>query len=236
MTIKYLPVIIERTWQIEFLTMQHSTNNTDIRCYSSVCGKESILNCFHSTTSDNRTRRTIILITSIILGTLIGSRFGPTWQAIGAMILAYALITLAVIDADTQLLPDIIVLPLLWVGLLCNLGHWFTSLPTAVIGAAVGYLSLWLLYWLYKLFQKKESMGFGDFKLASLLGAWFGWKALLQIFTIASLLALFVTGIIWLNRPLERHQPFAFGPFLTSAGLVTLLWGDGFTYWLDISS
>ncbi|VVD98164.1 Type 4 prepilin-like proteins leader peptide-processing enzyme [Pandoraea morbifera] len=167
-----------------------------------------------------------------VLSAAIGWRFGPTWQSLGALALVWTLIALAYIDYDTQLLPDILTLPLLWAGLLCNLGHWFAALPSAVIGAAAGYLSLWALYWVYWWLRRREGMGFGDFKLYAALGAWFGWSALLQIITLACLLAIGVAGAAWLAGRLRSDQMFPFGAFLAAAGMITLFGGNGLMIWI----
>lgn len=167
-----------------------------------------------------------------MLSAAIGWRFGPTWQSLGALALVWTLIALAYIDYDTQLLPDILTLPLLWAGLLCNLGHWFAALPSAVIGAAAGYVSLWALYWVYWWLRRREGMGFGDFKLYAALGAWFGWSALLQIITLACLLAVGVAGAAWLAGRLRSDQMFPFGAFLAAAGMITLFGGNGLMIWI----
>ncbi len=138
----------------------------------------------------------------------------------------WALLALTFIDLDTQLLPDRITLPLLWGGLLVNLHGTLASLPDAVIGAAAGYLSLWSLYWLFRLATGKEGMGYGDFKLLAAIGAWLGWQALPFVLFASSLIGA-ITGIALIV--LRRHNaavPIPFGPFLAGAGLLALLWGD----------
>lgn len=177
-------------------------------------------------------RRWQLSLLSGVLSLAVAWRFGPTWQSLGALGLVWTLITLAYIDYDTQLLPDILTLPLLWAGLLCNLGHWFAALPAAVIGAAAGYLSLWALYWVYWWLRRREGMGFGDFKLYAALGAWFGWTALLQIITLACLLAIVVAGSAWLAGRLRSDQMFPFGAFLAAAGMITLFGGNGLMIWI----
>lgn len=176
-------------------------------------------------------RRALVVTLAAAVAAAVTWRYGPTWQSLGALGLAWTLLALAFIDFDTQLLPDILTLPLLWAGLLVNLGHWFAALPTAVIGAAAGYVSLWTLYWLHRLWRGQEGMGFGDFKLFAALGAWFGWTALLQILLIACVLAVIVAGGAWLAGRLQRQEPFPFGPFLAIAGLVTLFGGNSLLYW-----
>lgn len=152
-------------------------------------------------------------------------RFGPTLALGGALLFIAALVSLTFIDADTQLLPDDITLPLLWAGLLINLNGVFTSLPNAVIGAAAGYVSLWLVYWVFKLATGKEGMGYGDFKLLAAIGAWFGWQMLPLVILLSSLVgALVGIGLIWLARH-GRNVPIPFGPYLAAAGLIALFWG-----------
>ena len=133
---------------------------------------------------------------------------------------------LTAIDVDTQLLPDQITMPLLWAGLLVNVWDVFVPLRTAVIGAIAGYLSLWAVYWLFKLIRGKEGMGYGDFKLLAAIGAWLGWKMLPAVILLSSLVGA-VVGIllIWLAKH-GRHVPIPFGPYLAAAGIIALFWGD----------
>lgn len=162
-----------------------------------------------------------------VLSALVAWRFGPGAQALAALVLVWGLLALTMIDADTQLLPDQITLPLLWVGLLLNLAGLFVALPDAVIGAAAGYLVLWMAYWLFRLLRGKEGMGFGDFKLMAALGAWFGWQALPALVLLSSVAGvLFGLANMALRRQ-ERDTPFPFGPFIALAGVVVLLFGPG---------
>jgi leader peptidase (prepilin peptidase)/N-methyltransferase len=152
--------------------------------------------------------------------------FGFSLPAIGAALFGWFLLTLAVIDLDHQILPDRLVMPLLWLGLLFNLFWVFAPLPHAVIGAAAGYLSLWLVYHLFKLLTGKEGMGYGDFKLFAAFGAWLGWQSLPLIILLASLAGALVGGALILFRRHDRNIPIPFGPFLCIAGWVALFWGD----------
>jgi leader peptidase (prepilin peptidase)/N-methyltransferase len=160
--------------------------------------------------------------------------FGPSWQALAACILLWTLLALTFIDIDTQLLPDDLTLPLLWAGLLVNLFGVFTTLPHAVIGAMVGYLSLWLVYWAFKLLFRKEGMGYGDFKLLAALGAWLGWPVLVPIILLSSLVgALIGIGLI-IFRGRDHQTPMPFGPFLAIAGAVALFFGPTIVHWLHL--
>ncbi|ESH94527.1 methyltransferase [Cupriavidus sp. HPC(L)] len=162
---------------------------------------------------------------SAALCALAAWHFGPTWQALAALVLIWSLLSLALIDADTQLLPDQITQPLLWLGLLLNMTGLFAPIGDAVIGAAAGYLLLWTTYWLFKLLRGKEGMGYGDFKLMAALGGWFGWQALPALVLVSSVVGL-VYGLakIALRRH-DRDTPFPFGPFIAGAGLLVLFAG-----------
>ena len=168
-------------------------------------------------------------ILSAILSALAAAHFGPGWVTLGALLLIWSLIALTFIDADTQLLPDSITLPLLWTGLLFNLFGTFTDISSAVIGAMLGYLSLWTVYWGFKLTTGKEGMGYGDFKLLAALGAWLGWQLLPLTILLSSLVgAITGIGLIVLARR-GRQVPIPFGPYLAAAGLLALFWGKELT-------
>ncbi len=152
--------------------------------------------------------------------------FSVSLALLGAMLLTWALIALTMIDFDTQLLPDDITLPLVWLGLLFNLHGSFVSLPDAVLGAIAGYLLLWSVYWGFKLLTGKEGMGYGDFKLLAALGAWLGWQALPLIILLSSVVGAFVGVALMLLRRQNRDIPIPFGPYLATAGWIALLWGD----------
>ncbi len=148
--------------------------------------------------------------------------FGPTTALVGALLLISALIALTGIDLDTQLLPDSITLPLLWLGLLLNIGGIFVSLEQAVIGAMAGYLILWSVYWLFKITTGKEGMGYGDFKLLAALGAWFGWQALPLVITLSSFVGAIIGIALMILKRQGRDVPIPFGPYLAGAGLLCL--------------
>ena len=171
-------------------------------------------------------RYPIVEAISGILSAYIGWRFGWTLAMAGALIFAWALIALTVIDIDTQLLPDDITLPLLWLGLLVNLNNGFAPLSSAVIGAIAGYLSLWAVYWLFKLATGKEGMGYGDFKLLGAIGAWLGWKMLAVVILLSSLVGAIVGIALIVFTRHGRNTPIPFGPYLAAAGLIALFWGE----------
>ena len=154
---------------------------------------------------------------------------GFGWPAFGALILIWSLIALAAIDIDTQLLPDSITLPLLWIGLALNLGHNFTDLSSAVIGAMLGYLALWSVFWAFKLATGKEGMGYGDFKLLAALGAWLGWQMLPVIILLSSIVGAAVGIALIVFARHGRNIPIPFGPYLAAAGLIALFWGRELT-------
>ncbi len=161
--------------------------------------------------------------------------FGATLQGAGALLLLWALIALAFIDLDTQLLPDSITLPLLWLGLLFNLDATFVSLDRAVIGAMLGYLSLWSVFWLFKLATGKEGMGFGDFKLLAALGAWLGWAMLPAIILLSSIVGAVIGMGLIMTRRQGSSIPIPFGPYLAAAGVIALFWGNRLTdYYLGL--
>jgi leader peptidase (prepilin peptidase) / N-methyltransferase len=156
-------------------------------------------------------------------------RYGYSAAMLGALVFAWAMIALAFIDLDTFYLPDSITLPLLWAGLLFNLGSVFTDIHSAVIGAAAGYLALWIVFWAYKLATGKEGMGYGDFKLLAAIGAWLGWKMLPLTILLSSFVGAAVgISLIALTRQ-GRNVPIPFGPYLALAGLIAMFWGEPLT-------
>jgi leader peptidase (prepilin peptidase) / N-methyltransferase len=171
-------------------------------------------------------RYPVIELACGILSAYIGWRFGLTLAMAGALVFAWSLIALTAIDIDTQLLPDDITLPLLWLGLLVNLNGAFVPLASAVIGAVAGYLSLWSVYWLFKLATKKEGMGYGDFKLLGAIGAWLGWKMLPAVILLSSVVGAVVGISMIVFARHGRNTPIPFGPYLAIAGLIAMFWGE----------
>jgi len=164
-----------------------------------------------------------------VLSAFIAWHFGFGWQTGAMLLLTWGLLAMSMIDVDHQLLPDALVLPLLWLGLIVNYFGLFSNLGDALWGAVFGYLSLWSVYWLFKLVTGKEGMGYGDFKLLAMLGAWGGWQVLPLTILFSSLVGA-VLGVIMLRlRNAETSTPIPFGPYLAIAGWIALLWGDQIT-------
>lgn len=168
----------------------------------------------------------VVEAVSGLLAGVVAWKLGFGWPAAAALIFTWTLLAASVIDFRQQLLPDDLTLPLLWLGLGVALSGLFADLPSAVIGAMAGYLSLWSVYQLFRLLTGKEGMGFGDFKLLGALGAWTGWQYLITIVILSSLVgALFGLALILFQKR-DRQIPMPFGPFLAAAGWIALLWGE----------
>lgn len=181
--------------------------------------------CSHCKTPISVRYPLIEVLTGTLTG-LIAWKFGYSSTTLLASIFTFALIALTFIDFDTQLLPDDITLPLLWLGLLFNLNVGFTDLKSAVIGAAAGYLILWSIYWLFKLIRGKEGMGYGDFKLLAAIGAWFGWKLLPAVILLSSTLGAIIGIALILLTKRGKEVPMPFGPFLAIGGIAALFFGQ----------
>ncbi|MDP2751846.1 MAG: A24 family peptidase [Rhodocyclaceae bacterium] len=170
-----------------------------------------------------------------LLFLLVVWQLGPTTTALGVLLFGCALICLTGIDIDRQWLPDDITLPLLWGGLLFNIATPHVDLQSAVLGAVAGYLSLWSIFWIFKLATGKDGMGQGDFKLTAALGAWLGWQTLPLVILLASLVGTIVGVSLIVFKHHERHRPIPFGPYLALAGMVAMLWGNALTQvWLNL--
>ncbi|EIL97146.1 prepilin peptidase [Rhodanobacter thiooxydans] len=167
----------------------------------------------------------LVELLSGVLSAVIVWKFGPSWAALAGLALTWTLIALSGIDFRTQLLPDQLTLPLLWLGLLLSLLPMFVTAPASILAAAIGYLSLWSVYWAFKLLTGKEGMGHGDFKLLAALGAWMGPVSLLPIILLSSLIGALVGGTLIALRRHERAIPMPFGPFLAAAGWVWFVAG-----------
>ncbi|EIL99438.1 A24 family peptidase [Rhodanobacter denitrificans] len=167
----------------------------------------------------------LVELLSGMLSAVMVWKFGPSWAALAGLALTWTLIALSGIDLRTQLLPDQLTLPLLWLGLLLSLLPMFVTAPASILAAAIGYLSLWSVYWAFKLLTGKEGMGHGDFKLLAALGAWMGPVALLPIILLSSLIGALVGGTLIALRKHQREIPMPFGPFIAAAGWVWFVAG-----------
>lgn len=172
----------------------------------------------------------IEFITGLLIATL-AWHFGPSWQFVFASILTFVLVALTGIDLDEMLLPDQMTLPLLWLGLIINLNHTFASPTDAIIGAAAGYLSLWSIFWLFKILTGKEGMGYGDFKLLAVFGAWLGWQMLPLVILLSSLVGAVVGITMIVSKRLKQGNPIPFGPYIAAAGWIALLFGQQIVDW-----
>lgn len=174
-------------------------------------------------------RYPLIEVLTGVLSGYVAWRLGFSFAASGALLFMWAMIALAFIDMDTFYLPDDITLPLIWAGLLFNLAGGFVDLPSAVAGAAGGYLTLWLVFWMFKLATGKEGMGYGDFKLLAAIGAWLGWKILPLVILLSSFVGAIVGVLLIVVARRGRNVPIPFGPYLAAAGVIALFHGEALT-------
>lgn len=170
-------------------------------------------------------RYPIVELLTLAVSLTIAYQFGFSVKTGAALVFAWSLIALTFIDIDHTLLPNQITLPLLVIGLLANLFHVMTTPLSSILGAVYGYLALWTVYWVFKWITKKEGMGFGDFKLLAMLGAWLGWEMLPLVILVSSSLGAIVGVSLLLFNRIHKNSPIPFGPFLAIGGYVGLLWG-----------
>jgi len=241
-----LPRIMERSWQIQCAELRHEPL-PDLPTYNLIHPRSGCPHCGHaisamenvpllsylilrgrcaSCQSPISMRYPLVEALTGVLSAYTAWRFGFTLATAGALFLVWALIALTFIDFDTQILPDSITLPLLWIGLLINLRGTFADLESAVLGAAAGYLALWSIYWLFKIFTGKEGMGYGDFKLLGAIGAWLGWKMLPVVILLSSVVGALVGMVLIVLFRRGTSVPIPFGPYLAGGGLIALFWGD----------
>lgn len=240
-----LPIMMEREWQRNCAELQGQAPSEETP-YTLSKPRSSCPNCGHMITALENIPvisylflrgkcaacktpislryPAIELLTGALSG-LIAWKFGYTAQAAGALVFTYALIALTFIDADTQLLPDDITLPLVWLGLFINLSGVFTDLRSAVIGAIAGYLILWSVFWLFKIVTGKEGMGYGDFKLLAAIGAWFGWQLIPAVILLSSVLGSVIGISLILFAKHGRNVAIPFGPYLAIGGIAALFFG-----------
>jgi len=246
-----LPVIMERSWKAECAEcFPDSHIKVDEEVFNLILPRSRCPKCDHLIGSSenipllswliqkgcckhcgckiSKRYPTIELLTGVMsLAVAFVVPFG--WPLLFALVFTWVLISLTFIDFDTMLLPDQLTLPLLWLGLLINISGTFTHLTDAVIGAACGYLSLWSIYWGFKLLTGKEGMGYGDFKLLAALGAWFGWQALPMIILISSFAGAIIGIAVIASSKDKKSRPMPFGPYLAVAGWAYLVYGTEIT-------
>ncbi|WP_425429871.1 prepilin peptidase [Cognaticolwellia beringensis] len=176
-------------------------------------------------------RYPLVELATALLSVVIAAHYGVTFTTLMLLVLTWGLIALTLIDVDHMLLPDQITLPLIWLGLLVNINAAIVPLSDAVIGAVAGYMSLFSIFWLFKLITGKDGMGHGDFKLVALFGAWLGWQLLPLLILMASAVGAIIGISLMVFKNHQREQAIPFGPYLAIAGWITLLWGNGIWSW-----
>ena len=248
-----LPVILQRNWKaqcLEYLEIgntEGTTQNKKEEAFNLVVPRSRCPKCGHQITALENIpvisylflkgkcsncgihisiRYPIIEAITGLLSVIVAWQLGFTLATAAALFLTWALVALTMIDFDHQLLPDNITLPFLWIGLLLSLAPIFADTQASIIGAVCGYMTLWSVYWVFKLVTGKEGMGFGDFKLLALFGAWFGWQYLPVIILLSSLVGAVVGISLVLFKGKDKNIPIPFGPYLAAAGWIAMLWGD----------
>jgi leader peptidase (prepilin peptidase)/N-methyltransferase len=176
-------------------------------------------------------RYPLVELSTALLSLLIAHHYGVSMQTFWGLLLTWSLISLTLIDFDHMILPDQIVMPILWLGILININGTFVPLEQSIIGAVAGYMSLFSVFWIFKLITGKEGMGYGDFKLFALFGAWFGWQLLPLMILMASAVGAIVGISLIIFKQYNRQQAIPFGPYLAIAGWICLLWGDPIWQW-----
>lgn len=241
-----LPKMMERTWHQQCAELRGESTH-DLPVFNLVTPRSTCPQCGHKITFLENIpiisfvflrgycsqchariplRYPIVEMLAGIMGGLTAWYFGFGLAAIAALIFIWTMMALTFIDLDTQLLPDAITLPLLWMGLLFNLGNGFVDIRSAIIGAVVGYLALWTIYWSFKLTTGKEGMGYGDFKLLAAIGAWFGWQMLPLVILFSSLVGGIVGVSLMILKKYHRNTAIPFGPYLAGGGIIALFWGN----------
>lgn len=248
-----LPIMLERQWKrdcCDFLDVQPESDTTTQTPFNLAVPHSTCPNCGHaikpwenipvisyvflrgkcsSCKTPISVRYPLVETATGVLSGLVAWQLGFGIELLLGLIFTWSLICLTLIDADHKLLPDNITLPLLWLGLLANTQNLFTDLHSAVIGAAAGYLSLWSVFWIFKILRGKEGMGYGDFKLLAALGAWCGWQQLTLIIIISAGLGAIIGTLILQLSGKNKSEPIPFGPYLAGAGWVAFFWGDELT-------
>ena len=242
-----LPIMMEREWRRDCLEFLEQPETSEHKKFNLLVPRSRCSHCGHQITAVENIpvisylilgrkcsacqtpipmRYPLLELLTAIMTAVVGWHFGVTVQALAALALTWSLITLSGIDIGHKLLPDSITLPLMWLGILLSFGDVFISLEDSVIGAIAGYLSLWSVFMLFKLLTGKEGMGYGDFKLLAVLGAWIGWEMLLVIILTSSAVGALVGITMILLKVNQRGTQIPFGPYLAAAGWITLIWGE----------
>ena len=245
-----LPIMMQKQWQqecSELLEISTEENTSEPEKYNLVVPRSRCPHCNHNITALENIpvisylllkgkcpdcsnaislRYPIIELFTAIISLTVAWHFGFSWQTAFALILSWALIAMSAIDIEHQLLPDSLTLPFMWLGLIISLWSVFVTVNASLIGAASGYLILWLVFHIFRLVTGKEGMGYGDFKLLALLGAWLGWQMLPVVILLSSVVgaAVGISMIIFLGK--DKNIPIPFGPYLAAAGWISLLWGE----------
>ena len=244
-----LPLMMKKAWRsecCEFLEIENKTDEDSAgfnllkpashcpQCSHKISALENIPvlsylmlkgKCSNCGTSISIRYPAIEFLTGV-MSFIVTMYFGYGPQLIPLLILTWSLIALSFIDIDHQLLPDDITLPIMWLGILCNMFALYTDIYASIAGAMLGYMSLWSIYILFKLVTGKEGMGHGDFKLLALLGAWMGWQSLPMIVILSSVCGAIVGSSMILFRGHDRQTAIPFGPYLAMAGWIALIWGN----------
>lgn len=245
-----LPIMMEADWKeqcCELLDIDKKKETAEVDSFNLIAPRSRCPKCQHKITALENIpiisylflkgqckecrnkisiRYPLIELFSALTVVTVAYYFGVSIQAFFAILLTWALIALAIIDFDHQLLPDDITLPFLWLGIIISFFNVFTDLPSSVLGAIFGYGSLWSVYIVFKLVTGKEGMGHGDFKLLALLGAWFGWQVLPVIIILSSFVGAIIGISMVIFKSHDKTVPIPFGPYLAIAGWVTMLWGS----------
>jgi len=245
-----LPIMMERRWARECAEFNDAETQQDDQVYNLTTPRSACPACGHNITAMENIpilsylflrgkcrgcgikispQYPVVEAVTGLLSVFVAWHFGYGWQTLAALFFTWTLIALTIIDLKKQLLPDSITLPLLWAGLIINLGHVFTDIESSILGAVFGYLSLWSVYHLFRLLTGKEGMGYGDFKLLAALGAWLGWQSLPIIIIFSSLVGSGVGITMILFKRQQKGQPIPFGPFLAAAGWLAMIWGKQIT-------
>lgn len=246
-----LPIMLQKGWRLECLTfLEQDTTDLDKEVFNLSQPRSRCPACQHAISAIENIpvlsylflkgrcracntkisiRYPLVELTTAILSIMVAMQFGVSAQTLVALIFTWVLICLSLIDANTQLLPDSITLPLLWLTLFASLFNTFVAPSTAIIGAIAGYLSLWTVYWAFKLVTGKEGMGYGDFKLLAAIGALLGWKMLPLVIMLSALAGAVIGIALIVFSGRNKNTALPFGPYLSVAAFIALLWGEPIT-------